>query len=118
MTDERQTPQAEDQEAAGEERPVIQAELQQVRVGSFDGVKAALESMMNARENAAALLLFRMLMPGRFLLHQIHDKCRHQRAGKEVRRQQRENHSFGQGYEEVARNSSEEKHRYEHDADG
>ena len=62
MTDERQTPQTEDQEAAGEERPVIQTELQQVRVASFDGVKAALESVMKARETASALFLFRMLI--------------------------------------------------------
>src|ERR1700736_2368489 len=52
MSDERKTPQAEDQKTAGEERPVIQTELQQVRVTSLDGVKAALEAVMNSRENA------------------------------------------------------------------
>ena len=69
--------QAEDQETAREERPVIQTQLQQVRVGSLYGIKAGLETVMNACEDASRLFLFGMLiallMLGCFLLHQVHD---------------------------------------------
>src|ERR1700730_11543821 len=101
MWDERQTCQAKDQETTREQCPVIQTELQQVRVATLDRVKAALETVMNACEGAVSLLLFRMLMPGGFVLHQVHDKRRHQSAGKEVRRQQREYDGLGERYKQV-----------------
>ena len=64
MCDERQTCQAKDQETAREHCPVIQTELQQVRIASPDRLKAPLEALMNAREDAISLFLFRMLAPG------------------------------------------------------
>src|SRR5437764_4299843 len=115
MCYEPQTCQAKDQETAGENCPVIQTELQQVRIASPDRLKAPLETLMNAREDAISLFLFRMLAPGRFLFHEVHDQCRHQSAGKEVRGEQREYHGLGERHKEIPRYTGEEEHGHEHD---
>src|SRR5258708_31760807 len=85
---ERQACQAEKEKTSREELPVIQTQLQQVRVASPYCIETALEAVMNARENACLCLLFgvlaALLVSGGFLLHQVHDQRRHQGAGKEV----------------------------------
>src|SRR5258706_12809878 len=119
MTDEQKASEAENQKASGEDHPVIQAQLQQVRITSFQGLKTALEAMVNAAEYAFPLLLFLlgMLVAGGLLLHEIHDQRRHQRSGKEVGRAQREYHGFSQRHKEKPRHTGKKEHGHKHDAD-
>src|ERR1700736_381387 len=74
----RQAREAEDQKTTREEFPMIQTQLQQVRVTSLDRIKTALEAVMNAPENASPLFLLGVLMSLSFFLHQVHDQRRHQ----------------------------------------
>ncbi len=46
-----------------------------------------------------------------------HDQGRNQRSREHIACQHGEDDRFGQGHEEIARNSGEEKHRHEHNAD-
>src|SRR5437763_16005020 len=87
VADEHQACEAEDQKTDREYCPMIQTQLEKVRIAALYGIEAALDTVMNACEDAPRLFLFRMLIPGRFLLHQVHDQSRHQCARKEVRRQ-------------------------------
>jgi hypothetical protein len=73
MRDKHQACQAEDEKTTSEESAVIQTELQQVRVALLYRVKAALEGVMDAGENAAFLFLFGVLILARLFFHQVHD---------------------------------------------
>src|SRR4029077_20195561 len=69
--DEQQTHQAESQQARREQFAVIEAELEQARIAASNRLEAALEGMMDPREDAAPVLCVGIRVPGGFLLHQV-----------------------------------------------
>src|SRR5689334_20395456 len=70
--DEQQAHQAESQQARREQFTVIEAEVKQARIAVSNRLEAALEGMMNAREDAAPVLCVGIPVLGGFLLHQVH----------------------------------------------
>ena len=115
--DKQQAGQAKSKQARGEQFAVIEAELQEAGIAAAKRFESALKGMMDPREHASPVILFRMLVPGGFFLHQVHHQRRHKRSREEVRSEQSEDDRFGQRHEEITRDSGQEKHRHEHDAD-
>jgi hypothetical protein len=52
-----------------------------------------------------------------FCFQQVHRQRRHERSGKDVRREHGEYYGFGERHKEVAGDSTQEEHRQENDTD-
>src|ERR1700693_6491821 len=117
MSGQHQASQAKGKEASRKQGAMMEAQLQQTRIASAQGVKPFFESLMDSRKDAFLMFLFGVLVFGGFFLHQVHDQRGDQRPGKEVGGQQREYDRFGQRHKEIAGHSWKEKHGYEDDAD-
>src|SRR5579863_4835659 len=115
--DQRNARDAEYEEASHKHFAVIQAKLKQIGVASAQRLKAVFKGVMNAGEDAAFVALDCVLVGGRFFLHQVHHKGRHQGPGEKVGSKQREDDGLGQRHEQIPLDSSQEEHGHEHDAD-
>jgi hypothetical protein len=107
----------EDEEDQHEDAGMADAEIQHAPIAAADALEAVLESLLKRDEwitGAPWVIAFGGVMLAQHVFRHGWD----QGSREQVRRQHGEDDGFGQRYEEVLRNATEEEHRHEDDADG
>src|SRR5207245_10861432 len=108
---ESESEEAKDEEAAGKDSPVLQAQPPQVRILFSQRLEAVLETVVNAREKAGPLLRPGVPVFFHFGAQQIHHERWNEGSGKEIGSQQGEDDGLRQRDEEIAGHTRQEKHR-------
>ncbi|ARF90813.1 putative autotransporter protein [Burkholderia cenocepacia] len=105
---------AGEQERGREAAAARDCRRQQRAIAQPHGLEAMLERGLEPRDACECAA---RRPAAAFGAHQRHRKRRHQRAREEVRRDHREDHGFGERHEQIARDTREQEHWHEHDAD-